>query len=290
MYVIPPTCPKCTARSTVVAQKPFCDHCGWNLANAREALKYERMAVWTCIAVSVLVGLWLLFGYSGGWSAVVAAGGMASIVLGYYFLSIVPAQQTLNAAEDRLGLTTEQSEEHGDLTNKQDTPRPTQPDWSFRTSRPRAVQVDWRKAAKRFGSRALLVGAFSLIFAADFLTMNHNDSRGLFTVLLAIAAAVLMFGGIQMRVGLRKYRLIQSGEVAIGRVLSQTLSGEWKQSSTIAYEFEDRMGSLVSGKAKDIGGSLFEGMSVPVFYSSENSDEHVALCETIFSVAVEAGA
>jgi hypothetical protein len=47
------------------------------------------------------------------------------------------------------------------------------------------------------------------------------------------------------------------------------------------------MGGVTSDAAADITESLYEGMTVAIFYRAEDVREHVALCETFFGTAVE---
>jgi hypothetical protein len=126
-----------------------------------------------------------------------------------------------------------------------------------------------------------------MIFTVFFLATTRGDFLRASRAFLAFGLIFLFFLGHRIRRGFKRQHLLQNGEVAAGRVLSQERSGKWKQNSKITYEFEDLMGRVTSGTATDITDSLYEGMPVVVFYQAEAVEEHVVLCETFFGIVVD---
>ena len=283
----PVICPKCEARTTVVVQKPFCIQCGWNLEAARSAVQGEVVGMWVCIAAVGFLALFITIRKGGEWGMAVSAAFMTCIVLGYYFLSLLPAQKTLHAAEERFDSKIDEKERSKQFGTGPDHLIGVSPDWIFRISKPRAVRVRWHKVADRFVNRAFAGGAALVIFSVFFLATTRGDFLRASMAFLAIGLAFLFFVGFRIWRGFKRHRLLQNGEVAIGRIISQERSGEWKQSSKITYEFEDLLGGVISGTATDMTESLYERMPVAVFYRAEDAEEHVVLCETFFGVVVE---
>jgi hypothetical protein len=280
-------CPKCEARTIVAAQKPFCAKCGWNLEAARSAVKGEVVGMWVCIAAVGLLALFFTVRKGGEWGMAVSAAFMTCIVLGYYFLSLLPAQKTLRAAKKRFDSKIDEGKSGEQFGAGPIHQREVPPDWIFHASKPRSLRVRWHKVADRLVNRAFTGGAALAIFSVFFLATTRGDFLRARTAFLAIGLIFLFLLGFRIRQGFKTRRLLQGGEVAIGRVLSQERSGEWKRSSKITYEFEDRMGGVTSAMATDITESLYEGMPVVVFYQAEDVEEHVALCETFFGIVVE---
>jgi hypothetical protein len=283
----PVPCPKCEARTLVVAQKPFCSQCGWNLVAARSAVQREVVGMWVCLAVVGLLALFFTVRKGGEWGMAVSAAFMTCIVLGYYFLSLLPAQKTLHAAEKQFDSRIDEEESGEQFSAGSGHVKGVSPDWIFRISKPRSVQIRWHKVADRLVNRAFAGGAALMIFTVFFLATTRGDFLRASRAFLALGLIFLFFLGHRIRRGFKRQHLLQNGEVAAGRVLSQERSGKWKQNSKITYEFEDLMGRVTSGTATDITDSLYEGMPVVVFYQAEAVEEHVVLCETFFGIVVD---
>jgi hypothetical protein len=75
----------------------------------------------------------------------------------------------------------------------------------------------------------------------------------------------------------RDRRLLAEGDLAIGIITRQELSGGKHRRSTIRYEFKDTAGRLVQGEGTDQSRELYEDMTLPVFYNPANPRENVAL-------------
>jgi len=283
----PVLCPKCEAQTIVIAQKPFCTQCGWNLAAARSAVQNELVGMWVCIAAVGLLALFFTVRNGGEWGMAVSAAFMTCIVLGYYFLSLLPAQKALHAAEKRFDSKIDKEESGEQFRAGPGHLKGVSPDRIFHISKPRSVRIRWHKVADRLVNRAFAGGAALVILSVFFLATTRGDFIRASTAFLAIGFIFLFFLIYRLSQLFKGFHILQNGEVAVGRVLSQERSGEWKQSSKISYEFEDLMGRVTSGTATDITESLYEGMPMVVFYKTEAVEERVVLCETFFGIVIE---
>ena len=73
---------------------------------------------------------------------------------------------------------------------------------------------------------------------------------------------------------LRERQLLSNGELTSGYVISQN-NGRYTQS--IQYCFTPSGGKLISGRCADASRSLYEGMTVPVFYDADNPGRSMPL-------------
>lgn len=168
----PVSCPRCEALTILVAQKPFCAHCSWNLEAARSAVRGEAVGVWVCTATVALRDLFFTVRKFGDWGMTASAAFMMCIALGYYFFFVVPAQRSLKAARKQLGSQADDEERSGPPSSGSNKPTGGPPDWFFHISKPRTVRVCWHKARERFMNRAFAVGAGFVIFSVFFLAAN----------------------------------------------------------------------------------------------------------------------
>ena len=87
----------------------------------------------------------------------------------------------------------------------------------------------------------------------------------------------------------RNIPLLRDGELAFGRVTSQQTVQQGKASySSIAYEFKTSSGQSMQNTAKDLSYSVFEDMTIPVFYDPADPSKNIPLCATYLRVSSEA--
>jgi hypothetical protein len=189
--------------------------------------------MWVCIAVVGLLALSFTVREGGEWGMAASAAFMTCIVLGYYFFSLLPAQRTLHAAEKRFGSRIDEEESSEQFSAGAAHLKGMSSDWTYGVSKPRSVRMRWRKVADRLVNRAFAGGAAIVIFSVFFLATTRGDFLRASTAFLVIGLIFLFFLGFRIWKGFERHRILQNGEVAVGRVLSQERSGEWKQSSKI---------------------------------------------------------
>ena len=111
-------------------------------------------------------------------------------------------------------------------------------------------------------------------------------------LLLALAAFVLLCGWLLPRRLRKHWRLLTTGEMALGRVSSQQVrqSGDHTE-HRITYRFKNKTGRIFSGEDTDQTENFYEGMVIPVVYERGNPNNHLALCSTDYEVlaAFESG-
>lgn len=104
--------------------------------------------------------------------------------------------------------------------------------------------------------------------------------------MVGVAALFLLVPLGYWRTQVRESDLLEHGEVAMGRVLSQWRDP--KQGSSIQYEFTDFLGQVHRGMAFDRNDKLYPGMPVPVFYDRDNPERQIPYCATRHEVILPA--
>ena len=83
----------------------------------------------------------------------------------------------------------------------------------------------------------------------------------------------------------RNLPLLRDGELAFARVLSQKTVQQGKSSySSIDYQFKTNGGLQILSTARDLSNSIFEDMTIPVFYDPANPDKNVTPCATYLKI------
>lgn len=148
--------------------------------------------------------------------------------------------------------------------------------------RPRKVGIAWR-------DRILLL--FALLFLCVWTTLwtkaiieswHKHTNWNLFAVPFLLFLLVIWLA--QVRRELRNYSLLTDGDVALGRVTSQRMSGGKGKRSVITYEFADKVGRTWSGKGDDSTRKYIESMPVVVLYDQYDPVKNVAVCTTVWKV------
>lgn len=110
--------------------------------------------------------------------------------------------------------------------------------------------------------------------SAAFTTKDWGMTGGIILLLLFTFSA--------WRSQSRECELLESGQVAMGKVLRQW---ENRGDSSIRYEFSDYQAQTHGGTGFDYTKTLFEGMPVPIFYDRDNPKRNVAYCATLHEIA-----
>jgi hypothetical protein len=168
---------------------------------------------------------------------------------------------------------------------------PSEPPPDFRLllemPRPRPVRVS-SKGRTNLAIAMLGVAAFALIFlihvwssyraAGSFADLPRAD-----WLWLALAAGIALLPYATWKNVQRQKALLATGEVALARVVRQMSN---RSTFTIQYEFQDAKGQTVKGFATDVTRSVYEGMSVPVFFDAQDPGRRVVQCESFCEVAL----
>lgn len=84
----------------------------------------------------------------------------------------------------------------------------------------------------------------------------------------------------------RNLPLLRDGELVFARITAQQTVQQGKSSySRIDYEFKTNTGQLVQNSVKDLTNSVFEDMTVPVFYDPADPSKNIPSCATYLAIA-----
>ena len=145
--------------------------------------------------------------------------------------------------------------------------------------RPRRVRFRFPSSLVIILAVTLLLG-FGGLYIATSATPNtraHSNPSGILVV--PIVFAVLFV--IPFFRDKRNLPLMRDGALALGRVTYQQNIVQGRSSySRIGYEFKTSSGQLIQDQAKDLTYSVFEDMTIPVFYDPLNPAKNITPCAT----------
>ena len=105
---------------------------------------------------------------------------------------------------------------------------------------------------------------------------------------LPLLSVLLVFAVVLVVPYLREKRnlpLLREGELAFVRVVAQHMVQRGKASySRIDYEFHTNTGQLVRNSSKELTRSVFEDITIPVFYDPLDPSKNIALCATYLKI------
>ena len=282
------TCPRCGSpvplrRFFSMTNKPFCPRCGWNLDRAEAALAGKATAM--KLVAFAIAGLGIFAAFAAGRTNLpilfflpVLFGAVILLpIWGYYF-----TRRAIAAAKLSVNPDLARSEPPLDPALQQ----------LQSLSRPRRVRF-------RFGGNLVVVaGAFALTvlmgFALIFLTAarlprNVPHPASTFPIFLPALFILLVFPAVIVIPILRDKRnlpLLRDGELAFARVTSQQTVQQGKASySSISYEFKTNSGQPIQSSAKDLTYSVFEDMTIPVFYDPLDPSKNTTPCATYLRIS-----
>jgi hypothetical protein len=141
-------------------------------------------------------------------------------------------------------------------------------------SRPRRLRMTWK--GRGYFAIALLVTTLYTLYGlpavwTDFNNPNSKHSKD-WTLVIPMLF-VYGYSFVFLRNRLRERQLLANGELATGYVTAQN-NGRYTQSVQYCFRLGER---LVGGRCTDSSRSLYEGMTVPVFFDPENPERSVPL-------------
>jgi len=268
--------------------KPFCARCGWNLARAEAGAAGKNMVVLPIAFAIAALAIFAAFAMVQSKSRVSAAFFFLPIVFGaMVFISLwgfYSTRKTLAAA--RLSA-------NPDLALAQP---PVDPALQQLQALPRPRRVRFRFGGNLALGVAALAMAVLLGFGVLFLvsssgprTAPHPASP--FPMLLPLLLMLVVFPVVFAVPFLRDKRnipLLRDGELAFGRVTSQQTVQQGKASySSIGYEFKTGSGQTMQNTAKDLSYSVFEDMTIAVFYDPVDPSKNIPLCTTNLRISID---
>jgi len=273
-----PQCPECGAKTIFAGYDPWCPSCGWN---REEAGKRLRRATGKIPFYYVLFAL--MFGtFFRVWHDPTPATLMFVFV--FPLVPLILLYASLRWSRSRYETAVRDSEA-GVYASRHPVESQKAPLPDFRPlleiPRPRPVRIS--STGRRSLTIAMLgVTAFDLIFAVH--VWQRYRAAGSLAALsladwiwLALALAIATFPYLTWKNVQQQKALLAEGEAALARVVGQMRGSS---TYTIQYEFQDSQGQTQRGLATDSSRSLYEGMTVPVFFEAQNPKRRVVLCES----------
>ena len=141
--------------------------------------------------------------------------------------------------------------------------------------RPRKLKMTW-KGRRWFAFALVVVGLYTVygLPATWSEFSNPHSGHGRNWMLLAPMVVIYGYSFAFFRNRFRERQILANGELASGYVTAQN-NGRYVQS--IQYCFRLAGGKLIAGQCNDASRSLYEGMTVPVFYDAENPTRSIPL-------------
>jgi uncharacterized protein (DUF983 family) len=278
------TCPKCGAPAPIYGAfrsiKPFCGRCGWNLQRAEADAASQSTAA--TIVPLVIAAVAIIASFSIGW---VNSPWFFLIALIFAVVMLLPFFQFVSA---RKALNTASTTANPNLALAQPPLDPYLQQLQI-AARPRRVRFRFPMATVIMLLFIVLVGFLAYYFP-QHATRPSRNAHGLtitspFFVALVFLIILAVVPFVRDR---RRLPLMRDGELALGKVTYQENMSQGKSSySRIGYEFKTSSGQLIQDQAKDLTFSVYEDMTIPVFYDAANPSKNVTPCTTYLRVSTE---
>jgi uncharacterized protein (DUF983 family) len=276
------TCPRCGA--TVSARpfyKPFCARCGWNLERAQISLdgssSASKFVPFVILGIAILVAFGIATSHAPAMFFVPLIFG--GIILIPWWAS-VSMRKAIGIAKESVNPSLALSQPPVDMALQRLQVLP----------RPRKVQIRFAK-----GLAIMLVAVGLLAFTGFYVAAhsaarvpNHRGGTTVTSPFLIMAVFFVILVLVPFFRDKKAMPLLRDGELALGRVTFQQNVSQGKSSySRIGYEFKTNSGQLIQDQAKDLTFSLYEDMTIPVFYDPQNPSKNVTPCATFLRVSTE---
>lgn len=283
-------CPKCGAAADVAVGTPYCAKCGWNREAAVRKLTRITWLLPALIVVFDLIGIIGLGFVKHKWSGAILFATLPTLLLGFVYAG---AKQGLAKLKMPQG-TTDRGGDAASFAVAANTSvnREKSQQYDFMVSLPPPRPVRLGPRGKIMLTVVLLVvfflDAFLIwsLYGVWYGTRSFADFHGpqIFLACLTVLIACVPF--FVRRGMVRHKNLMENGAVAMAHVTGQK---NLKNNSIITYEFEDANGKTISESGPDLTRSLYEGMTVPVFYDEQDARRNVAACASFFEIANPSG-
>lgn len=272
-------CPRCgapiaTYRAFRPTIKPFCSRCGWNLQRAEATIaRTGSTMMFIPIAIAALA---LLIAFATA-RTVSPIGILVPLAVGAILLipswSYYSARKQLDAAKSSANPALAMGQPFVDpsLQRLQALPRP-------------------RRVRFRAPTSLLIILLFLVLLPIGVVyLMTHHPAAARGHVnpsgFLAMPIIFVVLIVVPYFRDKRNQPLLRDGELSLGRVTYQENIQVGKSSySRIAYEFKTPSGQLIQDRAKDLTYSVYEDMTIPVFYDPANPSKNVTPCATYLRI------
>jgi heme exporter protein D len=273
-------CPRCHGVAASAAGQAFCARCGWNRNVAILQVRSLHRLLPILLLPLVAYGL-LLVARAGDWEPFlyVFLLGVGLCLLGVWWLG-----RLLERLEHVQPLDPERVKQARLADPEKEEEARSQA--MLAVGRPRPVQLI---STGRF-YLAVLTG---IVLAVEVMLLRYlvktivaEGSMAEFSAWNWIAAAgavalLVVLVAIPLRLR-RQKRLLENGEVALGRVTRQ-----WKAGGNSWIQYEVNLGgATLRKKSHDPSHRLYTGMKVPIFYDAEDLSRQVPCCAAYYEVVL----
>ncbi len=285
-------CPHCASQAVRVSlidgYKFYCPLCGWNHEFVRAALfstiKISLVLVALAVVLAVIARV-RVPGEGWAWAGILLAFSGLPI---YYALSAFQHTRKLRsltfqpATDQSSTFTVSEMSSSGVPTKTIVFKKKEFPELAALPC-PRKLKMTWK--GRCYVVFALAVMSLFTIYGLPALWSAFNSPRsaeGRKWSLVAWPPLIYGYSFVFFRNRFRERQLLADGELACGYVTAQN-NGRYSQS--IQYCFKLSGGRLVFGRCNDASRSLYEGMTVPVFYDPDNSARSIPLDCSLTKIA-----
>ena len=278
-------CPHCASQAVraplIDGYKFYCSHCGWNRELVRGELSSTIKVSLVLVALAlVLAAVARLRNPSEGWA-------WAGILLAfsglpiYYALSAFQQMRKLRslsfqpASDQSRTFTVSEMSPSGVPTKTIAFKENEFPELAV-LPRPRKLKMTWK--GRFYAVFALVVVSLFTVYGLPAVWSafnNPHSAKGRNWKLVAPPVVIYGYSFVFFRNRFRERQLLANGELASGYVTAQN-NGRYTEQS-IRYCFKLSGGRLAFGRCNDASRSLYEGMTVPVFYDADNPARSIPL-------------
>ena len=273
-------CPRCQGAAAFAAGQAYCPRCGWNRHVAALQIRSLQRLLPIFLLPLLAYGL-LLVARADDWLPFlyVFLLGVGLCVMGVWSLgrSLRRLESVKPTDAERLKLARLPDPEEEEEAHSQAM---------LTVGRPRQVRLI-SSGRFYFGVLAAIVVAVEVMLLR-YLVRTITGAEGAIGLygwgwVAAAGALVLLVILIAVPVRLRRQRrLVERGEVALGRVTRQ-----WKVRGNSWIQYEVALGgATLKKKTIDASHRLYTGMKVPVFYDATNLSHQVPCCAAYYEVIV----
>ncbi|SRR6266478_1417422 len=286
-------CPYCaypgTRVSVIDGYKFYCSRCGWNHEIVRRELSFTIKVSLFLATLGVIFAVVVRVrnpGEDSMWIGILLA--FSALPLFYALSALHQVRKLRNLsfqpATYKTGtFTISETESLSDTASK--TIRFEEKEFPELVvlPRPRKLKMTW-KGRVYFLLVLIVIGLYTFygLPATWSEFTNPHSTRGRNWTLLVPLAVIYGYSFAFLRNRFRERQLLANGELASGYVIAQN-NGRYTQS--VQYCFRLAAGKLITSRCNDASRSLYEGMTVPVFYDPDDPKRSIPLDCSLTKIA-----
>jgi hypothetical protein len=269
--------------------KFYCSRCGWNHEIVQGELSSTIKVSLFLVALGVIFAAVVRARNPGeGWLWVGIVLAFSALPL-FYALSALHQRRKLRklsfqpAAHETGAFTVSEMGSSSDVPSKTIVFKEKEFPELVALPRPRKLRMTWK--GRGYFTFALIVVGFYTVFglpAAWSEFSNPHSLHGKDWTFLVPLVVIYGYSFAFFRNRFRERRILANGELASGYVTAQN-NGRYTQS--IQYCFRLAGGKLITSQCNDASRSVYEGMTVPVFYDPENPARSIPLDCSLTKIA-----